>query len=153
MHTKQSDSKAATVLSKRTDQYWLPESEHMFNVFIKWRNRVQVYKSIDTNNPLTLQWVENRFVIVFIEKLECEDIEDTKDGVYTIYPGGGDTAVDVYCIMRQSKKWTVWFCQLANYIVLIEIRMTYDLNTTSLKSKFVRDILVVWKRKPKKILT
>lgn len=46
----------------------------------------------------------------FIEKLECQDIEDTKDGVYTIYPGGRDTAVDVYCIIRQSKKWTVKFC-------------------------------------------
>lgn len=44
------------------------------------------------------------------EKLECEDIEDTRDGVYTIYPGGRDTAVDVYCIIRQSKKWTVKFC-------------------------------------------
>ncbi|VDI32730.1 Hypothetical predicted protein, partial [Mytilus galloprovincialis] len=41
------------------------------------------------------------------KSLECEDIEDTNDGVYIIYPGGGDTAVSVYCIMRQTKKWTV----------------------------------------------
>ncbi|CAC5423683.1 Fibrinogen-like protein 1,Ficolin-1,Ficolin-2 [Mytilus coruscus] len=41
------------------------------------------------------------------KKLECEDIEETNDGVYFIYPGGGDTAVAVYCIMRQAKKWTV----------------------------------------------
>ncbi|VDI26974.1 very-long-chain (3R)-3-hydroxyacyl-CoA dehydratase [Mytilus galloprovincialis] len=41
------------------------------------------------------------------KSLECEYIKDTKDGVYTIYPGGGETAVAVYCIMRQTKKWTV----------------------------------------------
>ncbi|XP_071139107.1 ficolin-2-like [Mytilus edulis] len=39
--------------------------------------------------------------------MECEDIPHSKDGVYTIYPGGGDRAVLVYCIMRQTKKWTV----------------------------------------------
>lgn len=42
-----------------------------------------------------------------IERLECEDVEDTRDGVYTIHPGGGDMTVSVYCIMRQAKKWTV----------------------------------------------
>ncbi|VDI17172.1 Hypothetical predicted protein [Mytilus galloprovincialis] len=41
------------------------------------------------------------------KKEECEDIQTNKDGVYTIYPGGGDRAVLVYCIMRQTKKWTV----------------------------------------------
>ncbi|CAC5423682.1 Fibrinogen-like protein 1,Tenascin,Ryncolin-2,Ryncolin-4,Angiopoietin-related protein 6,Angiopoietin-related protein 2,Angiopoietin-related protein 7,Ficolin-2,Ryncolin-1,Tenascin-R,Ryncolin-3,Ficolin-1,Fibrinogen C domain-containing protein 1 [Mytilus coruscus] len=41
------------------------------------------------------------------KSLECEDVKDTKDGVYIIYPGGGETAVAVYCIMRQTKKWTV----------------------------------------------
>ncbi|XP_076081210.1 uncharacterized protein LOC143052132 [Mytilus galloprovincialis] len=41
------------------------------------------------------------------KKLECEDVEGSHDGVYTIYPGGGDMAVTVYCIMRQAKKWTV----------------------------------------------
>lgn len=38
---------------------------------------------------------------------ECEDIPNKIDGVYTIYPGGSERAVLVYCIMRQTKKWTV----------------------------------------------
>ncbi|CAC5423681.1 Fibrinogen-like protein 1,Tenascin,Angiopoietin-related protein 6,Angiopoietin-related protein 7,Ficolin-2,Ryncolin-1,Tenascin-R,Ficolin-1,Fibrinogen C domain-containing protein 1 [Mytilus coruscus] len=41
------------------------------------------------------------------KRLECEDVKDTRDGVYIIHPGGGDSAVFVYCIMEQAQKWTV----------------------------------------------
>lgn len=50
---------------------------------------------------------------------ECEDIPNKRDGVYTIYPGGGERTTLVYCIMRQTKKWTVsnWF-NLGNLCLL-----------------------------------
>ncbi|XP_076114480.1 uncharacterized protein LOC143082604 isoform X2 [Mytilus galloprovincialis] len=38
---------------------------------------------------------------------ECEDLNDTVDGVYPVYPGGNTRRTYVYCIMRDNKKWTV----------------------------------------------
>lgn len=39
---------------------------------------------------------------------ECEDINNTKSGVYTIYPDSY-TPVRVFCIMTKTEKWTVSF--------------------------------------------
>lgn len=44
---------------------------------------------------------------IYSEKRECEDIPVNINGVYTIHPDGGDRAVLVYCILGQTKKWTV----------------------------------------------
>jgi hypothetical protein len=38
---------------------------------------------------------------------ECEDITETDDGVYALYPKSCDEPVLAYCIMEQIKKWTV----------------------------------------------
>jgi hypothetical protein len=38
---------------------------------------------------------------------ECEDITETDDGVYALYPKSCDEPVLAYCIMEQNKKWTV----------------------------------------------
>ncbi|XP_076080312.1 microfibril-associated glycoprotein 4-like [Mytilus galloprovincialis] len=38
---------------------------------------------------------------------ECSDIADVKTGVYDIYPDGVLPAVMVYCVVNETKRWTV----------------------------------------------
>ncbi|XP_071127056.1 uncharacterized protein [Mytilus edulis] len=38
---------------------------------------------------------------------ECEDLIISISGIYTIYPGGGNLAVQVYCVVEANKIWTV----------------------------------------------
>lgn len=40
---------------------------------------------------------------------ECSDIADVKTGVYDIYPDGVLPAVMVYCVVNETKRWTVLF--------------------------------------------
>ncbi|CAC5379425.1 Fibrinogen-like protein A,Ryncolin-2,Angiopoietin-1,Angiopoietin-related protein 6,Angiopoietin-related protein 2,Microfibril-associated glycoprotein 4,Angiopoietin-related protein 7,Angiopoietin-related protein 1,Ficolin-2,Ryncolin-1,Ryncolin-3,Ficolin-1,Fibrinogen C domain-containing protein 1 [Mytilus coruscus] len=38
---------------------------------------------------------------------ECEDLIISASGIYIIYPGGGNLAVQVYCVVEGNKIWTV----------------------------------------------